>query len=65
MNATYIALGAVFVILGLGAMARAKKDVGATAGSPPAEQGARLASILFVVAGLIFMVAGAISGRGD
>ena len=59
MNATYIALGAVFIILGLGAMARATKGAGATEGTPPAEQGAGLAGMMFIVAGLIFMVTGA------
>ena len=56
MNATFIAIGALFVVLGAGALGRAKK-----ADDPAAAKGSRLSGILFIVAGLIFALAGLLS----
>lgn len=50
MNATYIALGALFLILGAGAFARAGK-----AGDATAAKNARLAGVLMMATSLIFM----------
>jgi len=73
MNATYIALGAVFLALGAGAMKRARKSADFTSDTPapsdtPAtdtssKKGARLSGSLFFVAGAIFIIIGVIGDR--
>jgi len=62
MNGTYIALGVVFMVLGTGAMTRAKTVEGATSGAASATgKGIQLAGILFLVAGLLFLITGAVA----
>jgi drug/metabolite transporter (DMT)-like permease len=50
MNASYAAIGALFVVLGVAGIARAKQGT-----SPQAIKGGKLSGALFLLAGAIFL----------
>jgi len=58
MNAAYIAIGAVFVILGAGSLAASKKAEDETKA-----KNARLSGILMMLAGVIFMATAVAAGK--
>jgi len=58
MNAAYIAIGAVFVILGAGSLAASKK-----AEDEAKAKNARLSGILMMLAGVIFMATAVAAGK--
>ena len=58
MNAAYIAIGAVFVILGAGSLAASKKAEDETKA-----KNARLSGILMMLAGVIFMATAMAAGK--
>ncbi len=56
MNAAFIAIGALFIVLGVAGLGRVK------AAAPEAVKATRLGAILMMVAGAIFVAAGAVPG---
>ena len=57
MNAAYIAIGALFVILGAGSFAASRKAEGETKA-----KNAKLSGMLMMLAGVIFMATAVVAG---
>jgi hypothetical protein len=58
MNAAYIAIGAVFVVIGSGSLAASRKAKDETKA-----KNARLSGILMMLAGVIFMATAVAAGK--